>query len=245
LAEDVTDITDGGVAVLSMRWRPRALVIQHELTTPAGLMTAWLAEQSAQVDTLRIDEDERMVNPRDYDLIVSLGSEVAAFDESVAFVPREVMLLEDAREFDVPILGLCFGAQMLARVLGARVFRSPKAEIGWHPVRTLAPDLVSEGPWFQWHFDTFASPPGAKVIAETDVGPQAFVAGRSLGLQFHPEVTAEIVEMWVRAGPRELKAEDVDPKGLLAETRRRATDARRATWRLLDHFRDQLIRRLR
>lgn len=228
---------------MNKMWRPRALIVQHEEATPPGLVTAWLAEQSASVDTLRIDIDERLVDPRQYDLIVSLGSEFAAFDDSIAWVPREAFLFEDALEGDVPILGLCFGGQMLARALGARGYRSDKSEIGWLPVRTNDPELVSEGPWFQWHFDTFTTPPGADVIAETEIGPQAFVTGRSLGLQFHPEVTPEIMDHWVRVYPHELEAEGVDPKGLLAETRRRAAEARRLTWRLFDTFRDTIILR--
>ena len=226
-----------------MTWRPRALILQHEKATPPGLIAPWLAEQSAVVDTLRIDEDERLVDPRQYDLIVSLGSEFAAFDDSVPFVAREAVLFEDAIEGDVPILGLCFGGQMLARVLGARVYRSQRSEIGWLPVRTNDPELVGVGPWFQWHFDVFTAPPGADVLAVTDVGPQAFISGRSLGLQFHPEVTPAIMEEWVRVYPHELKAEGVDPKGLLAETRRRAADAKRTTWRLLNRFRDVIVLR--
>ena len=226
-----------------MTWRPRALILQHEKATPPGLMAPWLAEQSAVVDTLRIDLDERLVDPRQYDLIVSLGSEFAAFDDSVGFVQREALLFEDAIEGDVPILGLCFGGQMLSRVLGGRVYRSEKSEIGWLPVRSNDPELIGEGPWFQWHFDVFTAPPGADVLAVTDIGPQAFVAGRSFGLQFHPEVTPAIMEEWVRVYPHELKAEGVDPKGLLAETKRRAAEAKRATWRLLDRFRDVVVLR--
>jgi GMP synthase-like glutamine amidotransferase len=223
---------------VSDRWKPRALILQHEAATPPGLMTGWLEEQSAHIETLRIDEDDSALDPRDYDLIVSLGSEFAAFDDSIPFVPREARLFEQALGDDVPILGLCFGGQMLARVLGARLYRSDRSEIGWLPVRTNKPDLVSEGPWFQWHFDTFTAPPGATVVAETDMGPQAFIAGRSLGLQFHPEVTPEIMDEWVRVYPHELEAEGVDPHGLLEETRRRAADAKTVTWRLLDRFRD-------
>src|SRR5438105_6151496 len=228
---------------MTSAWRPRTLILQHEAPTPPGLMTAWLHEQNANVDTLRIDEEDREVDPRDYDLIVSLGSEFAAFDDSIPFIPREVKLFEDGRAADVPILGLCFGGQMLARVLGARNYRSERSEIGWLPVHSEDPDLVGEGPWFQWHFDTFTPPPGSTVIAETEMGPQAFVAGRSLGLQFHPEVTPEIMEGWVRAYPHELRAEGVDPEGLLDETRRIAADARRRTWRLLDRFRDAIATR--
>jgi GMP synthase-like glutamine amidotransferase len=225
---------------MSSAWRPRTLILQHEEPTPPGLMTEWLNEQSARVDVLRIDEVEVDLRVRDYDLIVSLGSEFAAFDDSIPFVQREVKVFNEAIEGDVPILGLCFGGQMLARVLGSRIFRSEHAEIGWLPVRTRDPKLVSTGPWFQWHFDSFAPPPGATLIAETDAGPQAFVAGRSLGLQFHPEVTPEIMDEWVRAYLHELEAQGVDPQRLLAETRQRAGQAKQTTWRLLNAFRDRV-----
>ncbi|HEX3630599.1 MAG TPA: type 1 glutamine amidotransferase [Candidatus Dormibacteraeota bacterium] len=225
---------------MSSSWRPRTLILQHEEPTPPGHMTEWLAEQGAQIEVFRIDENEDEMNPRGFDLIVSLGSEFAAFDDAVPFVQREVKLYEQAIESGVPILGLCFGGQMLARVLGSRLFRADEAEIGWLPVRTHDPDLISTGPWFQWHFDSFSAPPGAKLVAETDAAPQAFVSGRNLGLQFHPEVTPAIMDDWVRAYPHELEAEGVDPQGLLTETRQRAAQAKQATWRLLDAFRDRV-----
>jgi len=221
-------------------WRPRTLILQHEEPTPPGHMTEWLAEQDAQVEVFRIDENELEINPRDYNLIVSLGSEFAAFDDAIPFVQREVKLYQQAIAADVPILGLCFGGQMLARVLGSRLFRAERAEIGWLPLRTNDPELVSTGPWFQWHFDSFSAPPGATLIAETDAAPQAFVSGRNLGLQFLPEVTREIMDEWVRAYPHELEAEGVDPHGLLAETRQRAEQAKQTTWRLLNAFRDRV-----
>ena len=225
---------------MSQAWRPQTLILQHEEPTPPGHMTQWLSDQGAKVEVFRIDERDEELNPRDYDLIVSLGSEFAAFDDSIPFVQREVKLYEQAIEADVPILGLCFGGQMLARVLGSRLFRAQQAEIGWLPVRTHDPELVSTGPWFQWHFDSFSAPPGAKLIAETDAAPQAFVYGRNLGLQFHPEVTPEIMDEWVRAYPHELEAEGVDPQGLLVETRQRATQAKQTTWHLLNAFRDRV-----
>jgi GMP synthase-like glutamine amidotransferase len=216
--------------------RLRALILQHEEPTPPGHVTDWLAEHDATVDLLRIDIDDREVDPTDHDLIVSLGSEFAAFDDSKAFVPREAQLLRTAVDADVPVLGLCFGGQMLARVLGAEVFRGERAEIGWLPVRSTDPELVPDGPWFQWHFDSFTLPSGAKLIAESDAGPQAFVAGRSLGLQFHPEVTTQIMDDWVRAYRHELDGDGVDPEELLAETKRRADESRRNAWQLFDRF---------
>ena len=222
--------------------RMRALIIQHEEPTPPGLVTEWLDAHGASVERFRIDIDDREIDPSGYDLIVSLGAECAAFDDSQPFVPREARLMGRAVDADVPVLGLCFGGQMLARVLGGEVFRSTTSEIGWLPVRSEDPDLVPEGPWFQWHFDAFTLPPGATLIAESDVGPQAFVAGRSLGLQFHPEVTPEIMADWVRVYRHELDADGVDPDGLLEETKRRASDSRVMSWQLLERYMSDIAR---
>ena len=214
----------------------RALILQHEEPTPPGLVSEWLESHGASADTVRIDIDDRDVDPTAYDLIVSLGSEHAAFDDSKPFVPREAELMRGAVDADVPVLGLCFGGQMLARVLGGAVTRNEDSEIGWLRVKSNDPELVPEGPWFQWHFDTFTVPPGATLLAESDIAPQAFVAGRSLGLQFHPEVTTEIMEMWVRVYRHELHADGVPPDELLEETRRLATDTRRMSWQLLERY---------
>jgi GMP synthase-like glutamine amidotransferase len=214
----------------------RALILQHEEPTPPGLITEWLGGHGASVETFRIDVHDREVDPTRYDLIVSLGSEFAAFDDTKPFVPREASLLRRAVDAEVPVLGLCFGGQMLARVLGGEVYRSSDSEIGWLPVKSTDPEMVPEGPWFQWHFDTFALPPGATLMAETDVGPQAFVMGRSLGLQFHPEVTTDIMTDWVREYRHELDTDGVDPDALLEETKRRAVDSKRMSLRLLDWF---------
>jgi GMP synthase-like glutamine amidotransferase len=227
---------DGG------RRRLRALILQHEDPTPAGHVTEWLAEQDAEVDTYRIDLEQREVDPSDYDLIVSLGSEYAAFDDTKPFVLREAELMKEAVDEDVPVLGLCFGGQMLARVLGADVHRGTETEIGWLPVESRDPELVPNGPWFQWHFDTFTLPPGATLVAESQAGPQAFVKDRSLGLQFHPEVTTEMMDEWVRVYRHELDDDGVDPDELLEETKRRADESRRMARQLLDRFLTDIAR---
>jgi GMP synthase-like glutamine amidotransferase len=218
----------------------RALILQHEEPTPPGLVTEWLEGHGGGMEVLRIDLEDPNVDLDRYDLIVSLGSEFAAYDHSHAFVEREARLLREALEADVPILGLCFGGQMLALVLGGDVNRGSEAEIGWLPVRTRDADLVPEGPWFQWHFDVITAPPDATVIAETDLGAQAFVAGRSLGLQFHPEVTPEIMDEWVCSYRHELDAEGVDPDALLDETNRRVHESRRTSMQLFEGYLDKV-----
>jgi GMP synthase-like glutamine amidotransferase len=213
-----------------------ALVVQHEQPTPGGYVNQWLEDRAAAQDVYRIDVEDREVNAADYDLIVSLGSEFAAFDDSIPWLDREKRLLLGAADRDVPGLGICFGGQLLARVLGGSSFKGEQSEIGWLPVRSMDHDVIPEGPWFQWHFDTFTPPPGARLIADSAVGPQAYLIGRSLGLQFHPEVTPQIVDVWVRANRHELDQEGVDPDGLLEETNRLASRSRDAAWRLFDGF---------
>jgi GMP synthase-like glutamine amidotransferase len=222
----------------------KALIVQHEEPTPPGLLGEWLDRQDAEVDILRIDLDEVVPDPREFQLIAYLGSEFAAFDDSVPYVQRESALIRQAAKHDVPMLGLCFGGQLMARALGGQSFRSARPEIGWLRVRTKDAELISEGPWFEWHFDSFTLPPGAKLLADTDVGPQAYVIGRSLGLQFHPEVTPEIVDVWIR-GYRDAAGGDdvgVDLDALLEETARRAPAVRLATMKLFDRFLEKVAR---
>ena len=222
--------------------RFRALVIQHEQPTPGGYVHQWLEERGAEQDVYRIDIEPREVDPTDYDMLVSLGSEFAAFDDSVPWIEREQRLLARAAEADVPVLGICFGGQLLARVLGGSSFRGEQAEIGWLPVRTRDPAMVPEGPWFQWHFDTFTLPPGAQLLADSPAGPQAYTVGRSLGLQFHPEVTPQIMDEWVRVYRHELDADGVDPDALLDETNRIAEESKRTTWQLFERFWERIAR---
>jgi len=214
----------------------KALILQHEDPTPPGFLGEWLDQQSADVNVFRIDLEAKVPDPRDFDMVASLGSEFAAFDDTKPFIRREADLLKQAVDNDVPVLGLCFGGQLLARVMGGRSFRADQAEIGWLPVKTTEPDVVSEGPWFQWHFDTFTLPPGAKLIAKTDIAPAAPTRSGSLGLQFHPEVTTEIMESWVKAYRHELDGDGVDPDALLDETYRLAPAVRRRSERLFNRF---------
>jgi len=121
------------------------------------------------------------------------------------FLARERALLEEAIARDVPVLGVCLGAQLLVRAFGCPVFRAPRRELGF-PKIALTPfardDPVLGGlpegvRFFQWHEDAFAEPPGATVLARGDDGGiQGFRHGSRWGVQFHPEVTAGELDTW-------------------------------------------------
>ena len=101
--------------------------------------------------------------------------------------------------------------------------------------------MVGAGPWFQWHSDKFEAPPGSRVIARTELSPQAFVIGHSMGLQFHPELTPEQLESWLEHGGRAyLESKEIDADDLLSETRGTAEAARLRTRALVHRFLDQV-----
>jgi GMP synthase-like glutamine amidotransferase len=221
---------------------PRVLVLEHEREAPAGLVNDWLDGHDAEVDLVRIGEGTGHALPHEYDLIVSLGSECSVRDEHLPWIARELELVRDAVAADVPVLGICFGSQLLAHALGGEVSRSPRPEIGWLDVHTDSPDLISAGPWLQWHFDTFSSPPGSLQLAHSEAGPQAFTYGRSLGVQFHPEIDLEIMSTWASLNRPELDQHGVDAEELLEQTCQLIDGARAASLRLFEAFYDRVAR---
>ena len=213
----------------------RALLIQHEADIPGGHLTDWLDERAIERDVLGIQEDGREVDPGAYDFVVALGSWHGAY-EDVSWVHREEALLRNAHERDVPILGICFGSQLLAKALGGQASRREGPEVGWLKVRTRDGSLVPEGPWLIWHFDSFTLPPGAELLADTPESPQAYALGRSLGIQFHAEVTAETVADWLSKHSTELKHKGVNTRQLLDEAPERTRQARALALQLFDAF---------
>ncbi|QXJ21012.1 gamma-glutamyl-gamma-aminobutyrate hydrolase family protein [Actinomadura graeca] len=225
----------------------RALLIKHDHLTFAGPVGERLTE-------LGWDLDERLVvsaedhhapgvqfdfpDPLDYGLIVPMGSPWSVNDPGVAsWVTPELAMLGKAHAAGVPVLGVCFGGQALAAALGGAVERAPRPELGWVDVETDDPSLVAPGPWFQFHYDRWRLPPGAVEIARTAVGSQAFVIGRSMGLQFHPEITPFELECWLgHGGDAHMRAAGVDPDAVLEEVRRTEADSARRTRALVDAF---------
>jgi GMP synthase (glutamine-hydrolysing) len=173
----------------------RTLVLQHDHNAPAGLLGDWLAARGELV-VVRMDRGERPPAPSGFARLVTLGSERAADDDAVPWQADERAALAAADAAGVPILGVCFGAQSLARALGGAVRRAARPELGWVSVGTRAPHVIDDGPWMAWHDDELLPPPGAEILAANASGVQAYRAGLHVGIQFHPEVTAEILAGW-------------------------------------------------
>lgn len=187
---------------------PKVLFLVNEHLATEALLGESFTESGFDVDTFevvpagRIDSpalDVTFPDPAGYDVIVPLGARWPVYDEALqrTWVAAETKLVRDAADAGVALLGVCFGGQLLAHAFGGSVARSTDPEIGWHHVDTDDADLVPGGPWFQWHFDRWTLPPGATEVARTANASQAFVLGRALALQFHPEIDLKLLDLWL------------------------------------------------
>ncbi|MGB9185510.1 MAG: type 1 glutamine amidotransferase [Solirubrobacteraceae bacterium] len=164
-------------------------------------------------------------------LVVLGGSADVDQEDDHPWLTAEKTLIHEALVRRLPLLGVCLGSQLLAEAAGAKVRRLEVSEIGWKTIGTrpsaerdpLFAELGNPAVVFQWHRCSFPVPPGSELLADNDVGPQAFRLGRAWGVQFHPEVTAAIVAAWIDAdgsGPEARQA------GVRAQSLRQETGAR-------------------
>ena len=225
----------------------RALVIEHDRYCPAAGVGDRLVEHGYQLDAFRVLDDptdpvctKPYPDATDYDVLVVTGSTWSVTDTDMigSWIGREVEMVRAAHDAGVAVLGLCFGGQVLSAALGGEVRPVDTPEFGWHEVDTDLPDAIAPGPWFEWHYDGFTVPDGATEIARTAVSPQAFRIGRSVGTQFHPEVTTELVDRWINMDEKELRAHGVDPAVMAARTEEEAVDNRARSDVLVDWFLD-------
>lgn len=200
----------------------RVLFVQHQADCPPGLVGDRLVELGHRLDV--VDPRSALPDVTGYDLVVPLGSEDSAADESVPYLRAEWALLDAAIAAGIPVFGICFGAQLLCRVLGGTVGLAPGGpEVGWMTVQVDeqvdgqvdGPDQVLAGPWLSWHHDALV-PPAGSALAHSAAGNQTYVVGRNVGVQFHPEATPEAAAAWAVGDAATLKQLGIDPEELVA-----------------------------
>jgi len=186
------------------------LIVKHIEIEGPGTIEKFFNRRSRQSVTVNMSLGECLPAIRDdLEAVIFLGGPMNVYEEDTyPFLCDEDKFLKRALELEIPVLGICLGAQLLAKACGAQVTRAPVKEIGWNNVRLtsegckdlLFNKLSSELEVFQWHEDTFAVPPGGVLLAESAMCKnQAFRIGKNAyGLQFHVEITPEIVGSWIR-----------------------------------------------
>lgn len=231
---------------------PRALVLAHEPQGTSALVGERLQQRGYDVhehvvtaDLDRPNEAVPFPDAADYDMLVPMGSIRSLTDtgEIDSWIFDEIDMVRAAYGRGTPMLGVCFGGQLLAAALGGEVEQAPVPEIGWYEVSAVdgAADPVGPGPWFQWHHDRFAPPPEAEVLAVNDNAVQLFRLGRCVGTQFHPEVTHAHVESFLTGADDEYLAEHgLDRETLLAGILRHEDRNARQCFALVDWFLDEV-----
>ena len=228
------------------------MVLRHDDTIHLGNLESVLLEHGYAVryiDVLR--DDLSSVDPHAADLFVVLGGEMGVYEaDRFPALRVEIALLEARLGARQPVFGVCLGAQLMATALGSRVYRGPTNEIGYRCVEPTAAGAASPVrhiagvPMFQWHSDTFDLPAGVTRLAGSPrYGNEAFGLGNwALAVQFHPEVTAEMHEVWLNASTDEVTAEGFDPTDLRRERERYSASMQVASRAMFSEWLDGLDR---
>ena len=207
----------------------RFLVIQHVAHEDAGVFGPMIP--AAGFDPVVVHLHEQQPVPEDAGrfagILIMGGPMNVSQQELYPFIAEELKLIEQAAGENIPVLGVCLGAQLVAEATGGRAYAGDEIEIGWYDVNLTGAgrkDKLFEGfpeklTAFQWHGQTFSPPLEGVLLAGSDSYPnQAFRAGSAWGVQFHLEVTAAHVKEWVRRSRDEVIQAGADPDEIVARS---------------------------
>lgn len=185
----------------------------------------------------------------EFSAIILLGGPMSVY-EGIPYLNKEQSLIRDALQRNIPILGVCLGSQLIAGALGGTVYKGAKKEIGWYDVKITDKGLNNlfkglekkELRVFQWHGDTFTLPQDAVVLAHSDLYPQAFRIGSAYGLQFHLEVTTDMIKVWTEEYRNEIRRERIELERIIARNRNEIQELNKKCNLVWSNFSD-IIRR--
>jgi GMP synthase-like glutamine amidotransferase len=215
----------------------RGLVLQMQDTAPPGLLEDWARARDVALDVVDV-EDVPLPEPdaEEHAFAVVLGSSGSLARDLPPWAPDVLDWVRAADAAQLPILGICFGAQALSAALGGAVYRLDAPEIGWVRIATADAERVPAGPWLAWHEDGLRPPPLAYELASNAAGTQAFCLRRHLAVQFHPEVTPDIVAGWASFPNSRLAETGQTAEELVAASARESEASAERAQRLFDGF---------
>jgi GMP synthase-like glutamine amidotransferase len=182
-------------------------IFRHVVCEGPGYLGTFLEARGIPYRLVCIDQGVEV--PRDLDEVsglVFMGGTMSVND-GLQWIVDEIDLIRRAVALDIPVMGICLGSQLISKALGAQVTRGPGMEIGWHPVTAF--DHPGRDDWlqglatpvdaFHWHGETFSIPDGAiPLLSSRCYENQAFAVGKTLGLQFHLEMTEQMLRQWLQ-----------------------------------------------
>jgi len=200
----------------------KILSVQNIACETLGTLEQMFMSDGFEIEKVNAQSDPVPASSKGYGAIIILGGPMAVYD-NLPYLQREQDLIRDAIKSDVPVLGVCLGSQLIAQAAGGRVYKGKQKEIGWHSVYVTpaSSNDIFRGVTdktirvFQWHGDTYDLPANAKILAYSDLYPQAFRIGSAVGIQFHLEVDRRLIELWMKEYSAEVSAEKIRPDSIL------------------------------
>mgnify|MGYP003603009925 CR=1 FL=1 len=226
--------------------------IQHLAFEDLGVMEDVFYQLGFRVRYFEAGVDDLSKAFQHKGLTIILGGPIGVYETAdYPFLQQEIDLLKVRLEENLPTLGICLGAQMIAHALGAKVYAGHQKEIGWSklsisntPNNLLAP--LTDTPVLHWHGDTFDLPEQAELLASSDVYPnQAFSVGKNiLALQFHLEVAAESMEKWLIGHSCELRKAEINIPALRADNEKYAMSLETVATEILRNYMKQIMKQV-
>lgn len=228
--------------------------LQHLKNETLGNIGVWISFKGHRLTKTLLYEKPVFPETEEFDMLLIMGGTMSVYQE------KEFPWLKPEKEFvrkvidtGRPVLGSCFGAQLIAEVLGGKVTRNRFKEIGWHRVKALAgenlnieeeiiselPDLFPEFNAFMWHGDTFEIPPAAERLFESEACQnQGFIYGENvLGLQFHPEADRQWIGNLIEDSGHELvEGKYIQPEEEILRHKNFFEDSRNIAFSIMDWF---------
>ena len=224
-------------------------IFRHSPTEGPGYFATYLDARGIPWRLIAVDRGESVpANPDAFSGVVFMGGPMSVNDD-LPWIPGVVALIRAGVAADVPVLGHCLGGQLMSKALGGKVGRNPVKEIGWGEIQVADNSVARE--WFgdlrkfesfHWHGETFTIPEGAvRIMGNRNCENQGFVAGKSLGMQCHVEMTEQLIDSWCASGAEEIADSKASPAVQSADqmkekAKERLAAMRRVADRLYDRW---------
>ncbi len=182
-----------------------------------------------------------------YDAVFILGGPMSVND-NLDYLLEEKKLIHSSFNLGIPIFGICLGSQLIASSCGGKVYKGPKKEIGWGEVQITSKgqsgifDKIPRNKIrvFHWHGDTFTLPSEAEILSKSDLYVQAFKFKNAIGIQFHLEVTKDMIENWIRKYHKELKNENIASDGFVNDIDRNVSELESISKIVYENFKSMI-----